>query len=190
VCIILSFRPATADDYEYLYRLNEATMREYAEQTYGPWDESVARRIFAERFRPVSTRIVVIDGRDVGMLEVLPTETGLQLANIRIAPEHQGRGIGTRLITGVLRDAHARGLSVTLRVLKVNPARRLYERLGFVVIGETATYHLMQARPESRHRAVETDETSLPPSRVHHRARDRDRASGSARVDGSSSETE
>jgi ribosomal protein S18 acetylase RimI-like enzyme len=143
----LSFRPVTDDDYEYLYRLNEATMRTYAELTYGPWDEAVTRRIFAERWRPATTRIVQVNGHDAGMLELLPTEVGLQLANIRVAPEYQGQGVGTRLISEVLQDAHARGLTVALRVLKVNPARRLYERLGFVVVGETEAHHLMEARP-------------------------------------------
>jgi ribosomal protein S18 acetylase RimI-like enzyme len=146
---MLSFRPVTDDDYEYLYRLNEATMRAYAEQTYGPWDETVVRRIFAERWRPATTRIVLVNGQDGGMLEVLPTEAGLQLANIRVAPEYQGQGIGTRLVSDVLRDAHARGLTVALRVLKVNPARRLYERLGFVLVGETEPHYLMEARPPS-----------------------------------------
>jgi ribosomal protein S18 acetylase RimI-like enzyme len=144
---MLSFRPVTDDDYEYLYALNKQTMQEHAEKIYGPWNEDVVRRIFAERWRPESTRIVVIDGQDGGMLEVLPTETGVHLENIRVAPEHQGRGIGSRLISEVLRDAHGRGLPVTLRVLKLSPARRLYERLGFVVVGETEPHYLMEAHP-------------------------------------------
>jgi len=147
---VISLRPVTDDDYEYLYVLNEATMRTYAEQTYGPWDEDVQRRIFAERWTPESMRIAVIDGQDSGMLEVIPSETSVWLANIRVAPEYQRRGIGTQIISEVLRDAHGRDLPVSLRVLKVNPARRLYERLGFVVVGETETHHLMEARPPSR----------------------------------------
>lgn len=145
--VTLSFRPVADADYEHVYRLNEATMRGYAERAYGPWDETVNRRIFAERWRPETMQIVVVDGRDVGLLGLVPTETGLQIANIREAPELQGRGIGTRLVAGVLRDAHARGLSVSLRVLKVNPARRLYKRLSFVVVGETDTHRLMAAYP-------------------------------------------
>ena len=144
---MLSFRPATPEDFEYLYCLNDVTMRAYAEQTYGPWDEAVARRIFAERWRPASTRIVLVNGQAAGMLEVLTDETGVRLANIRVAPEYQGQGIGTRLVSEVLRDAHQRGLSVTLRVLKVNPARRFYERLGFAVVSETRTHYEMEARP-------------------------------------------
>jgi ribosomal protein S18 acetylase RimI-like enzyme len=145
----ISLRPVTDDDYEYLYRLNESTMRTYAEQTYGPWDEAVARRIFAERWRPATLQVIVVDGEDAGMLEVQPSDGEINLTNIRVAPEYQGQGIGTRLIAEVVRDAHQRGRPVTLRVLKVNPALRLYERLGFARVGETDTHHLMANKPPS-----------------------------------------
>src|SRR4051812_41944602 len=56
---MISFRPVTDDDYEYLYALNEATMRGFAGQTYGAWDEAIARQLFAERWHPESVRIVV-----------------------------------------------------------------------------------------------------------------------------------
>ena len=81
------------------------------------------------------------------MLQLEPSAESVKLANIRVAPAYQRRGIGARLITTVLRDAHERGQSVTLDVFKVNPARFLYERLGFLVVGETETRLLMEARP-------------------------------------------
>ena len=118
---MISFRPVTDDDYEYLYALNRQTMQAHAERTYGPWNETIARQIFAERWRPESIQIVVIDGQDGGMLEIIPSETGIWLANIRVAPEHQGKGIGTQLDLGGTEDAHGRGLPVSLRVLKVEP---------------------------------------------------------------------
>jgi len=37
-----------------------------------------------------------------------------------------------------------RWLPVRLRVFRVNPARRFYERLGFVTTGETETHVLME----------------------------------------------
>jgi ribosomal protein S18 acetylase RimI-like enzyme len=36
----------------------------------------------------------------------------------------------------VLRAAEANALPVTLKVLKGNPAKRLYDRLGFEIVGE------------------------------------------------------
>jgi ribosomal protein S18 acetylase RimI-like enzyme len=143
----ITLRPATEADFEYLFDLNMATIRVYAEQVYGPHDEAAHRRIFHERFPPGAIQIVVVDGQDAGMLQLEPDGDSVQLANIRVAPEYQGRGIGTRLIQGVLKNAYGRGQSVTLRVFKVNPARFLYERLGFVVVGATETHILMEARP-------------------------------------------
>ena len=72
------------------------------------------------------------------------------LGVIEIAPDHQSRGIGTKLVQGLLNEADSRGVPVELQVLKVNhPARRFYERLEFAVIGETQTHYLMRRPPES-----------------------------------------
>ena len=46
----------------------------------------------------------------------------------------RGRGIGTALVEQVIADAEARAVPVRLGVLEHNPARRLYERLGFRVV--------------------------------------------------------
>ena len=54
-----------------------------------------------------------------------------------------------KLIQALCDEADGRGIPVELQVIKVNPAWRLYERLGFVVIGETETHVLMRWLPES-----------------------------------------
>ena len=57
---------------------------------------------------------------------------------IAVLPEQIGQGVGGRLLTQLLEDARAVHPAVVLSVRETNPARRLYERLGFVVV-ETAT---------------------------------------------------
>ena len=76
----------------------------------------------------------------------LPDE--VRLDRVFLLPECQNRGIGTRLVRDVLAEARAAGLPVRLRVFRVNPARRLYERLGFVATGETDTHALMERAAE------------------------------------------
>jgi ribosomal protein S18 acetylase RimI-like enzyme len=39
---------------------------------------------------------------------------------------------------------------IRLFVLKVNPARRLYERLGFQVLEETETHYVMRRNPNAK----------------------------------------
>jgi hypothetical protein len=50
----------------------------------------------------------------------------------------QRKGIGSDFLADLLFRARREQRSVALRVLKVNPARTLYQRLGFVVVGEDA----------------------------------------------------
>ena len=52
--------------------------------------------------------------------------------SIGVDPSARGRGLGTRLCRRLLDAARARGIrQVSLSVEKANPARGLYERLGF-----------------------------------------------------------
>ena len=53
----------------------------------------------------------------------------------RPAPGHQGRGIGTGLITGLIGEARRHGQDLVLDVLIVNErARALYQRLGLTEV--------------------------------------------------------
>jgi ribosomal protein S18 acetylase RimI-like enzyme len=60
--------------------------------------------------------------------------------DIALVPGTQRRGIGTRLIQGVLARAHAEGRSVSIHVERDNPALALYQRLGFEVREDRGVY--------------------------------------------------
>ncbi len=142
----LKLRPATLEDTEFLFHLLKATMREYVDQTWG-WDEEWQQAYFQMRFDATKNQIIVLDDQDIGVISTEKRETEIFLSSIYILSEYQGQGIGTQLLKSLLAEAFGEGLPVTLRVLKVNPARRLYERLGFSVIRETETHYLMKVTP-------------------------------------------
>ncbi len=71
----------------------------------------------------------------------------MQLGTIILLPELRGRGIGLCLIEKILERGRQTGRPVVLQVLRLNPARRLYERLGFREIELTPTHHLMRWTP-------------------------------------------
>jgi ribosomal protein S18 acetylase RimI-like enzyme len=137
-----TLRPATAEDFPFLYDLHVATMKDYVAQTWG-WDEAAQREMFAARFHPARSQVIVANGRDVGVLAVEHRPDDWFLANFEIAPVAQGQGLGATIIRDLLATAARDGLPARLQVLKVNPARRLYERLGFAITGETPTHYLM-----------------------------------------------
>jgi GNAT superfamily N-acetyltransferase len=141
----ISFREATEADYGFLYSLHSLAMKPHVERTWG-WDEQDQQRRFRMEFDPSSSQIVLVDGREVGVLAVNAGREDF-IANIELLPAYQGRGIGTRILQDVLGESDRAGKTVGLRVLKVNPARRLYERLGFVLSGETETHYVMRRQP-------------------------------------------
>ena len=76
----------------------------------------------------------------VGMMTVL--DEGY-ISNVAVAPEARRRGVGTKLIEGLMRRASERDLSfVTLEVREHNePAIGLYAAQGFVPVGLRINYY-------------------------------------------------
>jgi len=143
-----TLRPATRADCTWVWQLKKLTMRAYVEQTWGVWNDTFQRSHFQANFAPANLEIIVIDGRDVGYLQCERARHEIFLANISVAPDLQNRGLGSAVIRGLQTQAAAARLPIRLQVLKANPAaRRLYARLGFTVIDETATHIRMLWRP-------------------------------------------
>ena len=60
--------------------------------------------------------------------------------SIGVKPNARGQGVGEKLMRALIGEAARRGLGLCLSVRSENPARRLYERLGFCDIpGSAAT---------------------------------------------------
>jgi ribosomal protein S18 acetylase RimI-like enzyme len=60
--------------------------------------------------------------------------------SIGVSPNARGEGVGEKLMRALIGEAARRGLGLCLSVRSENPARRLYERLGFGDIpGSAAT---------------------------------------------------
>ncbi len=143
-----SLRPATAEDRELLYGIHREAMRPYVEQVWG-WDEGFQRERFRRGFDPGTTQVVVSSGREIGFVRSEEREGIVVLAQVFVIPEYRGQGVGSALVRAIL----ASGLPVKLRVMKSNTgARRLYERLGFRVVEESATHNHMLSQPGCRSR--------------------------------------
>lgn len=137
-------RPATPDEKEFCRELHWRTMRAYVEAIWG-WNEAEQSQRFESAFDPSRTQIIEHDGQAIGMLVVDRAADPVKLMSIEIAPGYQNRGYGSAVIGRIVREA--KNQAVWLQVLKVNRAKGLYERLGFVVVGETPTHWQMLRDP-------------------------------------------
>ena len=67
----------------------------------------------------------------------------MRLARLFIRPQFQNRDFGTQIMQEILMRADQKRLPIRLRVLRVNPARRFYHRIGFRLAAEDATHYTM-----------------------------------------------
>jgi ribosomal protein S18 acetylase RimI-like enzyme len=123
-----------------------------------PWDaatkDAFVRMQFAaqdsyyrQQFPDTSFDVVTVDGVPAGRLYVDRREAEIRIIDIALLPEHRGHGIGTALLAPILEEADESGKTVSIHVEHNNPARRLYDRLGFVELEEQGVYLLLERRP-------------------------------------------
>jgi GNAT superfamily N-acetyltransferase len=83
-------------------------------------------------------QIILLDNRPVGLLKIVRDGTNWDLKQIQITPSLQSQGLATRVIQSTITEARHAGAALRLKALKTNPARRLYQRLGFAVVAQNA----------------------------------------------------
>lgn len=81
----------------------------------------------------------------------IPLPEGVKLLEIQTHPRRRGTGVGTALLAHVIESVGDHQLSLTTR--SNNPARRLYERHGFVVRAER-THPAFERRTGARGRIL------------------------------------
>ena len=151
------FRLASAslDDFDVLFKLRLAAMRESLERI-GRFDEQRAFERFRSTFDPAHTRLVLLDqtGTMAGCVAVKPVEgeagDALLLEHFYLFPEHQGHGLGGEILRQLLAEADAEGRAVRLSVLQRSDAARFYQRYGFVETGQDE-WDIYMERPPSGH---------------------------------------
>ena len=143
--VAVAFRPATEADIAFLIVLRRLTMWPHFEHSGLSinQDEQLERVLY----RLDCAEIITIDGVDAGVFKVVRDADPWELTQIQLHPHYQGQGIGAALIRRLLDEASLAGTRVDLDVLRVNPAKRLYERLGFRVVAEAPHSYLMRCDP-------------------------------------------
>ncbi|CAH0140284.1 hypothetical protein SRABI98_00525 [Microbacterium sp. Bi98] len=117
----------------------------------GRFDPVRVRQRFLDGFVPQNTRVIVVAGRDVGLIAVRPESDAVWIEHFYLDPAQQGRGLGSAVLADALETRHAGDdRPFRLNVLQGSPARRLYERHGFELESEDAVDVFMKAEPLRR----------------------------------------
>jgi ribosomal protein S18 acetylase RimI-like enzyme len=132
---LIALRPAQSADLVFCRRVTHETMSRIVEQLFG-WDEAHQIEKFARQWNVDEVRLITVGDEDAGWLQTAAVGDAVFLKQIYLDRPFQRQGIGTRVMQIVMEEARREGKAVTLGVVKINPARRLYERLGFRTMRE------------------------------------------------------
>jgi len=103
----------------------------YARDWGGPDDVGFVALAAGQPVGAVWLRLLLGDRRGFGYVD----ETTPELS-VAVLPGHRGRGTGGALIAHLIAQVSGRYPALCLSVSAGNPARRLYQRLGFVVVAQ------------------------------------------------------
>jgi GNAT superfamily N-acetyltransferase len=154
----IALRPIRPEDRDLLCRIYGSTRA--AELAPVPWtDDQKAAFVkmqfdaqdahYRAHYEGATYEVIEVDGVPAGRLYLHRTPKEIRLMDIALLPSFRGAGIGTRLLAGLIAEAKGSGVPLTIHVEISNPARRLYERLGFAPVEEHGVHLLMERRPEA-----------------------------------------
>ena len=133
-------RPATLEDEPFLRQLFATTRAD--ELALMVWDDNQKETFIAMQFNAQKQQyamsypqaqhsIILLNDVPIGRQMIDRGENEFTLVDIALLPTHRSAGIGTHLIENLLAEAASAGKSVTLNVWHSNPAKKLYQRMGF-----------------------------------------------------------
>jgi ribosomal protein S18 acetylase RimI-like enzyme len=158
----VALRPAGDADRTFLAQVYASTRAD--ELALLPWTEDQKAGFIAHQFEAQDAHyrthyddaafdVIEVDGEPAGRLYVHRGPSDIRIVDIALAPPFRGRGLGTGLLRSLIAEAEDSGRRLSIHVEMSNPARRLYERLGFRPVGEHGVYLRMEWGPAARAQA-------------------------------------
>ena len=111
---------------------------------WGRTDDAGFVALLEESFEPIGAvwiRLLQGAGRGYGYVDDATPEL-----TIALRPAARGKGVGTQLLRKMLAAARDKYPALSLSVSVENPARRLYQRLGFETVEHTASSITMKLK--------------------------------------------
>jgi GNAT superfamily N-acetyltransferase len=131
--LAFELRPAAKSDLGFCWPIYRDAMKPLTEPA-APWNEAAQQKIVEQAVAHAGTSILRQANADVGWVQVEETRHAVQLRQLFVLTAVRNRGLGTSFLTWMKERADRKRKDLTLDVLNNNPARRLYDRLGFKVV--------------------------------------------------------
>ena len=135
-------KQAHHSDIEFLQKLRSTTMNEYLEKLGLPVDDSTNLKQIKHHFN--AANILYIYDKPIGLFKYYQDKKAIHILEMEILPQYQGKKIEESLLKDLQAQTKLSSKNIDLSVLKSNPAKDLYEKLGFNVVSQNDNEFMMQ----------------------------------------------
>ncbi|MCK3831164.1 MULTISPECIES: GNAT family N-acetyltransferase [Pseudomonas] len=132
-------RAATEQDLSFARALTHQAMNRYYVQNQLIWSNAGFDTAWAGR----ENWLICRDDDTLGFISLSRDGGALYIRELHLLQAYRGQGAGTWVLEQIALKAQALGL-LRLTVFKTNPARRLYQRMGFSIVGEEDGFWRME----------------------------------------------
>jgi len=139
--VLLNYRKATIDDLAFLLKLRKASMSDHLEAAGLFLSDKEHLERIKEHFN--DSQLILLNNKAIGLLKLGIMKERLHIRQFQLLPKYQGKGIGYQVLKSLITKARKRNLPITLNVLLANPAKALYQRVGFKIIGQNELEYQM-----------------------------------------------
>lgn len=126
---------AHEQDGDALAELRVLAMQKSLEEL-GRFDQKRARQRFLENFQPEKTQKILVDEELVGFYVVTEFASYFYIDHLYVDPRHQGKKIGSAVLTKIIADGRRVDKPVKLGALKGSASNRFYKSHGFIQVDE------------------------------------------------------
>jgi len=154
----ITLRAVCESDHAFLFELYASTRT--SELVLAPWTDAqkqsflqmqfaAQKSSYARQYPAAHHDIICLEEKPVGRLYLDRGPDRFHILDITITPRSRNKGIGSAVLTDILREAHQARKSTTIYVEDFNPSVRLFERLGFLRASAKDFQILLERQPSA-----------------------------------------
>lgn len=150
--ILEKYKPTDQPFLEQLYystredELKQTNWTEQQKQQFGIMQFMAQKYDYERKFPNALQQLIYYKNLAAGRLYTNEVENNIHIIDIALLPEYRNKGIGQSLLKQLIVKAKEQQKTISLQVIKSNPAKNLYTRLGFIAIKEDEIRDYMEYR--------------------------------------------
>jgi len=153
---MITFKKIQEQDQEFITKVYRSTREKELDLTNWPEDQkhrfTIMQMIaqltdYEKNYKGATYEMVLYKKKPAGRLYLWETNNEIRIMDLSLLPEFQGKGIGRDILAGIVQSAKQKKKIASLHVIHGHPSKRMYERVGFKKVSETATHEYMEYNP-------------------------------------------